>query len=294
MKLKNVVTLSSGALLLFTGVIGPATSALAADPQVKIQKIQKNDSVYEYVSHVFEKLQAHWEPGAYEQTLSNALLTFVLNPNGTIASSQLQTVAGDNDSGQKALQYVKQNAPYGKFPASLQGEQLVFRFKIMPTSLQMVSYQAVPQQSKTKDVVVKSNLPIDGTMMGASLFYMGAQAPSLNGKVSWNNPDTQNEAELSMQGYVDEVEKQIQQKWTLPEGAISSERAVALLMIDRDGSLLSATLKQSSGNKVVDQAALNAVTQSAPFARVPQSALSLPVTIEYVFERVAPEPSEPQ
>jgi TonB family protein len=127
--------------------------------------------------------------------------------------------------------------------------------------------------------------------MGASLFYMSAQAP-ITGRVSWTSPELQTDSEQSMLQYVDQIQSRIQQNWRLPEGVTSSERAVALLMIDRDGSLLSATLKQSSGNKLVDKAALQAIFGSAPFARVPVDAPSLPVEIEYVFERVAPEPSD--
>jgi TonB family protein len=152
----------------------------------------------------------------------------------------------------------------------------------------MVSYQVVSQQNK--EAVVKYNAPTNGAALGASLFYMAAQAP-ITGQVSWKTPDTKTDSEESMTLYVNEIQDRIQQNWQLPEGVSSPDRAVAYLMIDRDGSLLSATIKQSSGNKQVDKAALNAVIQSAPYGRVPTSAVSLPVEVEYVFERVAPEPT---
>jgi TonB family protein len=273
---------------LFSGL---AALELPAFAKARHQQAQQNDSTYEYVSRVFDKLKTHWEPPAYEQTLSNSLLTFVLNDDGTLYTSKLKTVDADNGSGQRALDFIKNNAPFGKLPAALQGSQLEFKFKITSDSLQMVSYQVVSKQNK--EPVVKYNNPSNGAMLGASLFYMAAQAP-ITGQVSWQAPETQTDAEQSMTLYVNDVQERIQQEWRLPEGVSSSERAVAYLMIDRDGSLLSASLKQSSGNKAVDQAALSAITSSAPFPRVPASALSLPVEIEYVFERVAPEPSDAQ
>jgi TonB family protein len=280
------------ALGLTLGLIsGLVAMDLPAFAKARNRQTQQNDSTYAYVSRVFEKLKAHWEPPAYEQTLTNSMLTFVLNDDGSLYSSKLKTVDADNGSGQRALDFIKSNAPFGKLPAALQGSQLEFKFKIAPDSLQMVSYQVVSKQNK--EPVVKYNNPTNGATLGASLFYMAAQAP-ITGKVTWTTPETQTDAEQSMALYINEVQERIQQGWQLPEGVTSSERAVAYLMIDRDGSLLSASLKQSSGNKIVDQAALKAITASAPFPRVPASALSLPVEIEYVFERVAPEPSDAQ
>lgn len=278
-------------LALMAGVaVSMPLAAVAKKATQPTERSQKVDSTYEYVYRVFDKLQTHWEPPAYDQTLDNALLSFTLNPDGKLASSQFKALTEGNGSAERALEFIKKNAPYGPFPATLQANQLEFKFKITPTSLQMISYEIVnPQQ---KQVVSANNLPIDGQQKGASLFYMVAQ-PTLSGKVTtWKDPAAQTSMEQSMTTYVNEVQDQIQQKWQLPEGVVSSERAVALLMIDRDGSLLSTTLKQSSGNPVIDKAALNAIMQSAPFTRVPAVAPSLPVEIEYVFERVAPEPSD--
>lgn len=284
--MKRILTLSLVLGLLSGGSVSPVP---AWGKQKNTASSYKADSTYEYVSRVFSKLQSHWEPAAYEQMVSNTLLTFVLNEDGTIASTKLQGTENDHGTGERALSYIRQQAPFGRFPDTLQGSQLEFKFKIAPESLQMVSYQVVPPQKR--EAVVKYNEPINGAAMGASLFYMSAQAP-ITGRVSWTSPELQTDSEQSMLQYVDQIQSRIQQNWRLPEGVTSSERAVALLMIDRDGSLLSATLKQSSGNKLVDKAALQAIFGSAPFARVPVDAPSLPVEIEYVFERVAPEPSD--
>lgn len=276
------------ALSLIPGLMAVDVPAFAWGKS-KTHQTQNSGSTYEYVAYVFKKLQTHWEPPAYEQTLSPTLLTFVLNDDGSLHSSHLKTISGDNGSGDRALEFVRRNAPFGNFPDNLRGSQLEFKFKIEPDSLHMMSYQVVSQRAK--EPVVKYNEPSGGVALGASLFYMAAQGP-ITGKVSWKEPEVQTDAEQSMTLYIQEIQDRIQQKWQLPEGLTSSERAVAYLMIDRDGSLLSATLKQSSGNKAVDRAAIEAIMASAPFSRVPESALSLPVEVEYVFERVAPEPSD--
>ncbi len=239
------------------------------------------DSSYAYVSSVFDKLQSHWETQAYDQRLSaNSLLTFTLTEDGYLLSSHLDAAQPGNESSQAVLTFLKNNAPFGHFPAGLSGNQLEFKVKLAPGSLQMLGYQIL-NKTDNKDQLITYASPT--VAQPVSLFYARA-LPVTPGKV-WDKPETQTDDEKAMADYVNEVQEQIRQNWRLAQD-YKFERTVALVMIDRDGSLLSAQLKQSSGDKLVDKAALNAIITAGPFPKAPATVKSLPVTIEYVFDPV--------
>lgn len=234
------------------------------------------DSTYAYVSRVFDKLQAHWEEQVYANQLSDNLLTFVLDEDGGLHSSGLNAGA-NTDSGRAILAYLKQNAPFGRFPAGLQGSQLEFKFKLASGSLQMVSYQLLTRPNK--DSVIAFANPVANQPQPVSLFYTRVGAP---GKV-WDKPAAATDAEVSMEAYVEQVRQQVKSNWALPQD-YPFQRTIAVLMIDRDGTLLGSSLKQSSGDATVDKAALNAINASGPFPAAPTNVPSLPITIEYIFE----------
>jgi TonB family protein len=241
---------------------------------------EQTDSTYAYVSSVFDKLQSHWETQAYDTRLqANSLLTFTLSEDGTLLSTQLDGGQTGNDSSQNVVAFLKQNAPFAHFPSTLTGSQLEFKVKLAPGSLQMLGYQIV--EKNVNNQVVSYAAP--SAAQPVSLFYARA-LPVTPGKV-WDKPEAQSEEDKNMAAYVNEVQEQIRKNWRLAED-YKFEQTVALVMIDRDGSLLSAQLKKSSGDKLVDKAALNAVMTAGPFPKVPANVQSLPVMIEYVFEPV--------
>lgn len=240
------------------------------------------DSSYAYVASVFDKLQSHWETQAYDQRLSaNSVLTFTLTGDGNLLSSHLDAAMPASEGGQSVLTFLKNNAPFGHFPAGLSGSQLELKVKLTPGSLQMLGYQIVNKADSKEQLVTYASPSV--AAQPVSLFYARA-VPVTPGKV-WDQPETQTDDEKAMANYVSLVQDQIRQNWRLAQD-YKFERTVAMVMIDRDGSLLSAQLKQSSGDKVVDKAALNAIMTAGPFPKAPANVQSLPVTIEYVFDPV--------
>lgn len=241
------------------------------------------DSTYGYVSAVFDKLQGHWEKQAYEKRVeANSLLTFTLNEDGSLNASHLDAGQSPSESSREILEFLKQYAPFGQFPTNLTGSQLEFKVKLTPGSLQMLGYQLV--EPKKADTIVAYAAPT--TAQPVSLFYARA-LPVTPGKV-WDKPDTVTDDEQAMASYVAEVQEQIRRNWRLAQD-YKFERTVAMVMIDRDGSLMSAQLKQSSGDKTVDRAALNAIYTAGPFPQAPSGVKSLPITIEYIFDPVLVE-----
>lgn len=236
------------------------------------------DTSYGYISNVFDKLQAHWEEQAYANNLGENILTFTLDENGELHSSGLNADA-NTDSGRAILAYLKKNAPFGQFPEGMEGNQLQFRFKLSAGSLQMLSYQLLPKSSR--DPVIAFASPVPNQPQPVSLFYTRVGAP---GRVV-ESASRQTTDEQQMADYVDQVRQQVKDNWKLPQDYVF-QRIIAVLMIDRDGTLLGSNLKQSSGDKVVDKAALQAINTAGVFPKAPANVPSLPVTIEYIFDPI--------
>lgn len=88
-----------------------------------------------------------------------------------------------------------------------------------------------------------------------------------------NNADLINkyfEKNPHMKEYVTQAQKKIRENWNLPV-TNNSGIAKVLFKIDRNGKLVSCEIKQSSGNKINDESALNAVKNTAPFDKFPKN-----------------------
>jgi TonB family protein len=265
------LTLALAMITAFTATLLPLAAMAAAKKPL--------DSTYGYVAHVFDKLQGHWETQALDNTIpGDNVLTFTLNENGSLLSSHVDGV----QSTQAVQDFLKQNAPFGPFPSGLKGSQLSFKIKLTSGSIQMLSYQVLDRSQSEPTIAYAAS----AVAQPASMFYTRV-LPVTPGKV-WDKQDARSTDESAMTSYVEQVQQQIRQNWRLAQD-YTFKRTVAQLMIDRDGTLLGAQLTQSSGDKTVDRAALNAITTAGRFPTVPASAPSLPVTIEYVFEPVQQE-----
>ena len=74
-----------------------------------------------------------------------------------------------------------------------------------------------------------------------------------------------------MKDYILSVQKKIHSNWVLP---VTNHGGIAKVMfkIDREGNLISCEIKESSGNKNNDDSAINAVKNTAPFDKFPETA----------------------
>jgi TonB family protein len=234
-----------------------------------------------YVASVFDKLQGQWQAQAVDNPVtSNNVLTFTLNEDGTLVSSHVDGAQlGSEANARAVMDLLSKHAPFGPFPSSLKDSRLTFKVKLTPDSLHMVSYQIV-EKNKPEPMIAYA---ASAVAQPVSMFYTRA-LPSTPGRV-WEKPDAHASDEQTMADYVDLVQRQVRAHWQLPQD-YNFNRTVALLMIDRDGTLLGAQLTQGSGDKTVDQAALKAITDAGKFPQAPANVPSLPVTIEYVFEPV--------
>jgi len=267
--------------LATVGIIAASLLSIPAMARTKVQKDTTTSASSGYVASVFDKLQGQWEAQTVDNPVTNNnLLTFTLNDDGTLAGSHIDGAQLSGEANARAvMDLLTKHAPFGPFPRDMKGSRLTFKVKLTPGSLQMLSYQIV-EQNKPEPVVAYAASAVSQPV---SLFYARA-LPYTPGRV-WDKPETHTNTEQAMAAYVDQVQQQIRQNWKLPQD-YNFQRTVAMIMIDRNGSLLGTHLTQSSGDKTVDQAALKAITTAGPFPQVPSNAPSLPVMIEYVFEPV--------
>lgn len=73
-----------------------------------------------------------------------------------------------------------------------------------------------------------------------------------------------------MKDYIISVEKKIKNNWELP---VTNNGGIAKVQfkISREGKLLACEIKQSSGDKLNDESALNAIKKTEPFEKFPEN-----------------------
>lgn len=83
--------------------------------------------------------------------------------------------------------------------------------------------------------------------------------------------------------YMIELQRRIKRRWNPPRGN-ESKRVVLMFKISKDGRLLSLSVYKSSGVPEADQAAIQAVKESAPFRPLPPEHRGNYVDIEFAFD----------
>lgn len=251
-----------------------------------LPKIEESTTVY--VSSVFDKLQADWENASRASSsdsgkLPNGVIVFTLNEDG-----KLQPGASSPDQ-ENALAFIKQNAPFPAFPKALSGSKLEFKVQLAPNSLQMLGYKIVERQSEEPLITYAAPTASQPVSMYYTRILPMTQGRIVDtphqSKMGQANNHSNSEADTNMENYIATVQEQIRKNWRLAED-YRFNRTVAMLTIDRDGSLLGANLKQSSGDELVDKAALNAIYTAGPFPKAPENIPFLPITIQYIFDPV--------
>lgn len=83
--------------------------------------------------------------------------------------------------------------------------------------------------------------------------------------------------------YMRELQRRIKRRWNPPRGN-ESKRVVLLFKVSKDGRLLSLKVHTSSGVPSADQAALDAVKQTAPFRPLPPEYRGNDIDIQFTFD----------
>lgn len=83
--------------------------------------------------------------------------------------------------------------------------------------------------------------------------------------------------------YMKKLQKDIKKNWNPPKGN-SSKRVVVLFKIEKSGKLLETKIKKSSGDTDIDNAAIKAIYDTAPFEPLPKEFTGESIDIEFTFD----------
>lgn len=105
----------------------------------------------------------------------------------------------------------------------------------------------------------------------------------------YSNPRTVNPSnmnissdDMGMPQYMRDLHRRLKSNWKLPKGE-EDKRVVLLFEISKDGKLLSNKVFKSSGSSGADNAALQAVNESAPFNPLPSKFDGSSLNIQFTF-----------
>ncbi len=82
--------------------------------------------------------------------------------------------------------------------------------------------------------------------------------------------------------YMKDLQRRIRRNWFPPKGD-ESKRVVVIFTVHRNGELSNLRIEKSSGTKIADQAAVQAVQNSAPFRQLPAGSAES-VDIQFTFD----------
>lgn len=123
-------------------------------------------------------------------------------------------------------------------------------------------------------------LALSGIIVG-SVSYLALPTQADDSSVGTQKPIVSNKKSPDMTNYMSLVKRKIQNVWRSPDVQRNCTVTV-LFSLDKNGTLVSNSIKSSSGLPNIDQAALQAIKKSAPFAKLPDGAGKF--SVEYSFE----------
>lgn len=99
----------------------------------------------------------------------------------------------------------------------------------------------------------------------------------------YNRPSTNQILQNDFSGYMDSVRTKLQKNW-IPPDFLEEGHVRVLFKVDRNGRVLSADIIESSGDKIYDESALEALKKAQPFGNFPPQSLRESLTINYSFD----------
>lgn len=83
--------------------------------------------------------------------------------------------------------------------------------------------------------------------------------------------------------YMTVVREKISKSWTPPD-VLEEGHATVVFKLDKNGNVMYAYIKESSGDKFYDESALNSIQKAAPYQSFPQDSSREDITIVYSFD----------
>lgn len=99
----------------------------------------------------------------------------------------------------------------------------------------------------------------------------------------YNRPTQNQQTQNNFADYMSNVRHSLQKNWLAPD-ILEEGHVRVLFKIDRHGNVISGDILESSGNKIFDESAVNAIHKSEPFGEFPQNTTRETLTINYSFD----------
>ncbi|WP_375471426.1 TonB family protein [uncultured Nostoc sp.] len=127
---------------------------------------------------------------------------------------------------------------------------------------------------------------LGGTVGVSSQNYRGDQlaaVPNSNrDRIGTSGVDASSQ-DVDLTSYLNKLKQRVQQQW-LPGMSQSNRRTVLNFTINRSGEVNNLNIVQTSGFRVTDEVAMNAIQRAAPFAPLPTGYRKNYIDIEFTFD----------
>jgi len=134
-------------------------------------------------------------------------------------------------------------------------DKLIAKPKVIPHTSMATAGQAGPQATAPAMNLPGSEKATRGTPSGAA---EGGAKGATQGSV-FGSPDGSGAISAAAQIYYEKVRNAIRQEFKLPDQNVGSLETSALIVVSRNGEVLSLEIEKSSGNSVLDAAAVRAI-----------------------------------
>ncbi|MGO8943570.1 MAG: TonB family protein [Syntrophobacteraceae bacterium] len=134
-------------------------------------------------------------------------------------------------------------------------DKLIAKPKVIPHTSMATAEQAEPQRTAPAMNLPGSEKATRGTPSGA---VEGGAKGATQGSV-FGSPDGSGAISAAAQIYYEKVRNAIRQEFKLPDQNVGSLETSALIVVSRNGEVLSLEIEKSSGNSVLDAAAVRAI-----------------------------------
>jgi len=227
-----------------------------------------------YMNRLQNKVKSNWIlPHAQEG--KKTVVVFDIDKNGNVSNSFISESSGDKEFDEVALSAISKSAPFENLSQDLNDEYIKINFVFSQNLFEATQIAGEKQFCETVQKTYEKN-------------------PT---SLQDNNLSTQNDSKskssvnriaktADFTSYLRDLQKDIRTNWSSPIFN-NRKKAVVSFSIDKEGELSNLEIDKSSGDKNYDKKALEAVSQTAPFAPLPSSfnasSIDIRLTFNYSF-----------
>lgn len=215
-----------------------------------------------YLAKLTNKIKNNWLiPCDSEE--KNAIVVFTINKDGKVTKANVIRSSGNENFDRSAYMAVYKAVPYEKLPQDASLETLDIQFYFCKSSMKAIRINNEIKENNIEKAILTETKTLENIKTTVT-------------------PDNKTANEIALGSYMEYLQKKIKLNWTPPKDKQSKD-IIAIFKLDKYGSLKNLNIKKSSGDKIFDEEALNAISKAAPFAPLPQELKDDSMNIEFSF-----------